>query len=66
MFLFKLSAYLASCGNTSCDQFDAINAQWFKVYQVGQKPDGSGTWFMADIGSLLSEEVSLLFADYAR
>ena len=38
--------YLASCGSTPCSQFDSTTAKWFKIDQVGQKPDG--TWVQAD------------------
>ena len=38
--------YLTSCGSTPCSQFNSTTAQWFKIDQVGQKPDG--TWFQAD------------------
>jgi len=33
--------YMASCGDVSCDKFDAINAKWFKIEQSGRKKDGS-------------------------
>jgi len=34
--------YLASCGSTTCDKFDPINAKWFKIQEDGQNQDG--TW----------------------
>ncbi|OBZ72745.1 Cellulose-growth-specific protein [Grifola frondosa] len=37
-----LMTYMASCGSTTCDQFDAANAQWFKIAEVGK--DSNGTW----------------------
>ncbi|KAI0759233.1 glycosyl hydrolase family 61-domain-containing protein [Trametes elegans] len=40
--------YMASCGSTTCDKFDASNAQWFKVDEVAKKDDGS-TWVQQDI-----------------
>ncbi|OJT10798.1 Endoglucanase-7 [Trametes pubescens] len=40
--------YMASCGSTTCDKFDASGAQWFKVDQAGKKSDGS-TWVQQDI-----------------
>lgn len=40
--------YMASCGSTTCDKFDASGAQWFKVDQVGKKSDGSA-WVQQDI-----------------
>jgi len=39
--------YLASCGSQSCDQFDAINAKWFKIQQDGRRKDG--TWTQQDL-----------------
>ena len=44
--------YMASCGSTPCDQFDPGNgnAKWFKIDQLGKKPDGS-TWYQADISN---------------
>jgi hypothetical protein len=35
--------YMASCGSTTCDKFDPINAQWFKIKQDGLKADGNWT-----------------------
>jgi len=37
--------YLASCGSVSCDKFDASNAQWFKINEVGKR---SGGWVQQD------------------
>ncbi|KAI5115985.1 hypothetical protein M0805_004642 [Coniferiporia weirii] len=42
-----LMTYLSTCGNTTCDQFDAINAKWFKIDEAGKKKDG--TWFQQDL-----------------
>lgn len=39
--------YLASCGSTTCDQFDARTAKWFKIDQAGQ--DGHGGWIQKQI-----------------
>ncbi|KAI0809001.1 glycosyl hydrolase family 61-domain-containing protein [Irpex lacteus] len=44
-----LMTYMASCGNTPCDQFDPTGAKWFKIDQFGKK-DGN-TWYQADIAS---------------
>ncbi|KAL0959162.1 hypothetical protein HGRIS_014447 [Hohenbuehelia grisea] len=41
--------YMASCGSVSCDKFNAINAKWFKIQQVGRKTDGSGQWAQQDL-----------------
>ena len=40
--------YMAVCDGTTCDKFNASNAQWFKIDEAGQKSDGSG-WVQADI-----------------
>ncbi|KAL5508486.1 hypothetical protein ACEPAH_6105 [Sanghuangporus vaninii] len=40
--------YLASCGDSTCDQFDASDAQWFKIDQAGKK-SGSSEWYQQDI-----------------
>ena len=37
--------YMASCGDTTCDKFDASDAQWFKIDQMGLKDAASGTWW---------------------
>lgn len=51
--------YLASCGNTTCDKFDAIDAKWFKIDEVGQKTN-SANWFQEDI-SAYSQACSLVY-----
>lgn len=43
--------YLASCGSTTCDQFDARTAKWFKIDQAGQ--DGNGGWVQKKISKFL-------------
>lgn len=40
--------YLANCGDQPCSQFDSRNARWFKIHQVGRKPN-SGEWFQQDL-----------------
>ncbi|TFK24563.1 hypothetical protein FA15DRAFT_411262 [Coprinopsis marcescibilis] len=42
--------YMASCGQTGCDQFNAANARWFKIAQVGKK-QGSYDWHQNDLRS---------------
>lgn len=39
--------YMASCGNTTCDKFDPINAKWFKIKQEGRKSNGD--WQQVDL-----------------
>ena len=36
--------YMALCEGTTCDKYDATNANWFKIDEAGLKPDGSGWW----------------------
>ena len=43
-----LMTYMASCGNTTCDKFDSLDAGWFKIDEVGKKSDGT-TWYQQDI-----------------
>jgi len=43
-----MMTYMASCGSTTCDKFDAQTAKWFKIQQVGLKPDGE-TWALQDL-----------------
>ncbi|EIN03477.1 hypothetical protein PUNSTDRAFT_94036 [Punctularia strigosozonata HHB-11173 SS5] len=50
--------YMASCGNTTCDRFDSANASWFKIDEVGKKPDNH-TWFQADLMQGLTHTVQL-------
>ncbi|THH28726.1 hypothetical protein EUX98_g5466 [Antrodiella citrinella] len=42
-----LMTYMASCGSTACDQFNATGATWFKIDEVGKKD--ASTWYQADI-----------------
>jgi hypothetical protein len=42
-----LMTYLASCGDTTCDKFDSLNASWFKINQMGRH--SNGTWIQQDI-----------------
>ena len=43
-----LLTYMASCGNTPCNDFDPTGAKWFKIDELGLKPDGN-TWWQQDI-----------------
>jgi len=36
--------YMASCGNADCSKFDASNAEWFKIGEVGKV---NGVWAQA-------------------
>jgi len=44
-----MMTYLASCGSTTCDKFDARTAKWFKIDQAGQ--DGNGGWIQKQLMS---------------
>jgi len=46
-----MEVYLASCGSVSCDKFDASNAKWFKINEVGKR-NGDG-WIQQDQCMLL-------------
>ena len=38
--------YLAECtGTPDCSTFNASDAQWFKIDQMGLKDAASGTWW---------------------
>jgi hypothetical protein len=43
-----LMFYLANCGDTTCDQFDATTAKWFKIGQVGLESD-EVTWYQQNL-----------------
>ena len=57
-----LMTYLASCGSTSCDKFDSLDAQWFKIDEAGKKD--ADTWIQQDISesSCLVPFPRILFA----
>ena len=42
--------YMAACDTSTCDKFNGSTAKWFKIDQLGQKPDGN-TWYQEDVGS---------------
>ncbi|KAM5542299.1 hypothetical protein V8D89_004172 [Ganoderma adspersum] len=42
-----LMTYMASCGSTSCDKFDSLDAEWFKIDEAGKK--NADTWIQQDI-----------------
>ncbi|KAJ7459858.1 glycoside hydrolase family 61 protein [Mycena latifolia] len=49
--------YLASCGSQPCSQFDASQAMWFKIQQVGR--DSTGKWAQAQLNSGASASLAL-------
>ncbi|PFH46589.1 lytic polysaccharide monooxygenase, partial [Amanita thiersii Skay4041] len=38
--------YLASCGSQSCEKLDVSKAKWFKISELGLRPNG--TWIQED------------------
>lgn len=40
--------YMANCGSVTCDKFNQADAQWFKIDQVGRKPN-SAEWVQNDL-----------------
>lgn len=43
--------YMASCGSTPCNEFNATGAKWFKIDQLGLSDPSVPTWYQADISS---------------
>ncbi|KIP01552.1 glycoside hydrolase family 61 protein [Phlebiopsis gigantea 11061_1 CR5-6] len=46
-----LMTYMASCGSTPCNEFNATGAKWFKIDQLGLSDPSVPTWYQADISS---------------
>ncbi|KAF8344949.1 glycoside hydrolase family 61 protein J [Amanita rubescens] len=49
--------YMASCGSTTCDQYDPTNAEWFLIDRQGQY--ANGTWVQATINQGNSVSVQI-------
>ncbi|KAH9980127.1 glycosyl hydrolase family 61-domain-containing protein, partial [Lactifluus volemus] len=43
-----IMTYMGACDSSTCDKFNGSTAKWFKVDQLGIKPDGS-TWYQQDV-----------------
>ncbi|KIJ64018.1 lytic polysaccharide monooxygenase [Hydnomerulius pinastri MD-312] len=43
-----IMTYMASCGSTTCDQYDSTNAEWFKIEETGLQP-GDMVWYQQNI-----------------
>ncbi|KAH9966982.1 glycosyl hydrolase family 61-domain-containing protein [Russula compacta] len=43
-----LMTYMAACDTSTCDKFNGSTAKWFKIDQIGKKPDGN-TWYQQDV-----------------
>jgi hypothetical protein len=41
--------YMASCGDSGCANFSGPSAEFFKISELGQQPDGN--WTMADLNA---------------
>ncbi|KAI9452113.1 glycosyl hydrolase family 61-domain-containing protein [Lactarius psammicola] len=39
--------YMAACDSTTCDKFNGSSAKWFKIDQIGRKPNGD--WYQQDV-----------------
>jgi len=50
--------YMASCGDTTCDQYNSTNAEWFKIDETGLEP-GNVTWYQQDISTSVLENVHI-------
>ncbi|KAI0056896.1 hypothetical protein BV25DRAFT_1831790 [Artomyces pyxidatus] len=53
-----LMTYMAQCTGTTCDKFNGSTAQWFKIDEIGKKPDGT-TWYQQDVMNGQAIEVTL-------
>ncbi|KAI0935511.1 hypothetical protein AcV5_003922 [Taiwanofungus camphoratus] len=53
-----LMTYMASCGSTSCSQFNGSTAKWFKIDELGMI-SGGNTWYQQDIMNGDSYSVTL-------
>jgi len=43
-----LMTYMASCGSTTCDQYNSTDAEWFKIEETGLET-GNVTWYQQNI-----------------
>ncbi|KAG6370607.1 glycoside hydrolase family 61 protein [Boletus reticuloceps] len=43
-----IMTYMAPCVNTTCDQYDSTNAEWFKIEETSLEP-GNNTWYQQNI-----------------
>ncbi|KAG8830759.1 hypothetical protein FRC18_007637, partial [Serendipita sp. 400] len=49
--------YMAACGDQGCTTFDSANAQFFKISELGKKPEGG--WYMADLTTSTDASLSV-------
>lgn len=43
-----IMTYMAQCVNTTCDQYNSTNAEWFKIEETGLRP-GNMVWYQQNI-----------------
>ncbi|KAG1838359.1 glycoside hydrolase family 61 protein [Suillus subalutaceus] len=43
-----IMTYMAQCVDTTCDQYDSTNAEWFKIEETGLQP-GNMVWYQQNI-----------------
>lgn len=53
-----LMTYMASCGDTTCDQYNSTDAEWFKIDETGLEP-GNVTWYQQNISASVLENVHI-------
>ncbi|CAG8628788.1 5892_t:CDS:2 [Acaulospora colombiana] len=49
--------YMAACGSEGCANFDSANAQFFKIGELGRKPEGG--YYMADLTGEFNKTLSV-------
>lgn len=45
-----IMTYMAQCVNTTCDQYNSTNAEWFKIEETGLQP-GNMVWYQQNIST---------------
>ncbi|KZP25045.1 lytic polysaccharide monooxygenase [Athelia psychrophila] len=53
-----MMAYMASCGDVTCDKYDGTDAKWFKIMEQGLEADGK-TWYQAGLQSGVVPNVTI-------
>lgn len=51
--------YMTSCGSTPCNEFNTADAKWFKIQEIGRKPDGNHEWAQVDVMKGASAAITL-------
>jgi len=47
-----IMTYMAQCIDTTCDQYNSTNAEWFKIEETGLQP-GNTTWYQENISTFI-------------